>query len=171
MIRARPREVWSSLVRVVAALPASLEKPAYFRALAQWIEENESALGPEVVGQYGLDWLSELNTDNYPIRLSDFVVADEIGNLIRQHPSRMNTIGMFVRDQLWQLATFETGHPCPNCSEDELRALVDTAAPGDMIFACDFCGWAQNEDGARTNAKGTARPATMADLRARGLVA
>lgn len=166
----KPQELWSSLKLVLSALVPSTTKRAYFGVLAAWLRENMDALGSDLVHQYGLDTFVELDADCYPIDTADVTVSDEVGNLIRQTPTRFDTIAMFLRDQLWPLVAFKTSTQCPNCEEDELRALQDTASGGEIILACDFCGWAQRRDGSRSDVVGTARPATSKQLRTAGII-
>lgn len=166
----KPQELWSSLTQVLSGLTPSTTKRAYFAALTAWMRENMDALGSELVRHYGLDGLVELDADCYPIEAADVAVFDEAASLTRQTPTRFDTIAMFLRDQVWPLVAFKTSIPCPNCEEDELRALQDTASAGSIILACDFCGWAQHRDGSRSNALGTARPATSKQLRAAGII-
>jgi hypothetical protein len=166
----QPKKLWSSLKMILAELPSSSEKLTYFRVLAQWTRDNAPGLGPEVVHRYGLDWLAELDASNYPIETADVAVANEIASLVRQDPTRLDIIGMFLRDQLWSLVTLKTTTQCPSCREDNLRALADMSQPEAMVLACDSCGWAQDQDGRRSGIEGTARPATTAELRAHGLI-
>lgn len=163
-----PGRIWSNLRRILEALPRPLSKRRYFGALAKWIKEDSTLLGTQTATQYGLDWLSTLEPEDYPVELAGMVVSEEIASLIRQEPTTLDTIAMFMRDQLWPLATFKTSTECPNCGEDELRVLVDSVPPRELVLACDSCGWAQNDEGRKSDVKGTCRPATIAELRARG---
>lgn len=166
----KSRKLWSSLTERLSRLPGNEAAAEYGSALAEWVRENRTRIGSDLLARYGLDRLSVLSFDEFPVDDADLNVAIERTNLSKQEPSSVEVIAMLVRDQIWNLVAFKTRIECPNCGEDELRALIDPGTDDALVLACDFCGWAQDEQGRPWNGQPGCRPAKTSELRRRGLL-
>jgi hypothetical protein len=164
-------KLWSSLTKALSSLPPAATAADYFSSLAAWVQEYSAELGPTLMKRYGLDALSSLNVGEFPTEYSQVEVEVEVRSLASQSPSSIEVVCMLVRDKLWELVAFKTAVPCPNCGEDELRALVDPGVVDRLVLACDFCGWAQLQDGTVWTGSPECRPATTCELARWGLLA
>lgn len=164
------RKLWSSLTERLSRLPDNAAKAEYGSALAEWVRENRIKIGSDLLARYGLDRLTVLSFDEFPVEDADLNVAVERTNVSKQRPSSVEVIAMLVRDQIWNIIAFKTRIECLNCGEDKLRALIDPGTDDALVLACDLCGWAQDERGRPWRGQPGCRPAKTSELRGRGFL-
>ncbi len=160
-----PKKLWSSLIDRLRKLPDGSNAREYGLALMEWVKENRTNIGAEPVARFGLDWLSTLPLEEYLLESQDLSVPNEREILARQKPSSVEVVAMLVRDQIWELVTFKTQTECPNCGGDELRVLTEPGSGDRLVFACDSCGWAQDEYAKPWQGPPGCRPAKVSSLR------
>ncbi len=114
--------------------------------LQDWLKSRLGEFDAGVVQRYGLDKLATIDLRKYPIARSSMNAGEEARQIVAVTPTSLETLAMRLRDVFWAGITVESGVQCPNCGDSELRTLCDDEA-GNLVFACDLCGWAQMPDG------------------------
>ena len=170
MMSKKVKSLWRRFVSVIEELPEDVSKEDYLLTIAGWINEHSVELGPTVMARWALDSFAALKPMDYPLVESDVNVAGEVATLRRPREISRDRLGAILHNQFWGLITLKTERPCPSCGEDDLRALSAVSEPCEIVFACDFCGFAADRKGRPIGAGATPRPATVAELRDGGVL-
>jgi hypothetical protein len=137
--------------------------------LQQWLRGALDQFGEQIRARYGLDDYANMDLGQYPVLDTDFDPVEELRVLLSVPPVSLETLAMRVRDLFWSGITVESSKQCPRCESWAFRVL-QASDSGEVVLACDECGYAENERGEPWPAARRAVPATtnvLAGWRAR----
>lgn len=138
---------WKSFCSIFNELDVStIDAKHFYSAISSWLIKNRKMFDDDVWKIYGLGKLSELNPSLYKVECLEGSVAESIDRWNNTQPSSQNSIAIIIRDALWDMAAFKTNIQCPNCQDDDLRALLEPDSK-EIILSCDLCCWSQSSSG------------------------
>lgn len=138
---------WNSILSMLNELDIKkLTKQEFYAAISKWLVSNKNAFKEQLWTSYGLDKLSSLDPSLFNVESSEGSIEENISRLNNLQPSSQDSIVVIIRDILWDMAAFKTDIRCPNCKDDDLRALLDPDTES-IILSCDLCCWSQSNSG------------------------
>lgn len=161
----RVEVAWGRLLAAVSGIQTCGE----FRStLVEWLRENVGALSSETVRIWGLSSFASIDPEQYPEVACNIDPLEELGWMNRNHPQTFDSLGMNIRDLIWETITIEVSDPCPKC-EGGVKILFDPNARSQgeaLVLSCDQCAFAEYLDGRSWKGAPQLRPPTTAELKA-----
>jgi len=140
-----------------------IEEECFYSAISSWLTENRKAFRDNIWETYGLGQLSELNPTLFKVECLEGSVDEHIRRFNNLEPSSLDSIAMIIRDILWDMVAFKTQVQCPNCQEDDFRALLEPKSE-EVILSCDLCCWSQSLNGNKWSGSSNLIPANKGQL-------
>lgn len=156
---ARLHRMYANLLVELDALGVNPSRLEFLESLQTWLNATLRSWNPEIRNAYTLDYYATLDFSRLPISESSLAVNEEIGRIIAVKPDSMNEFAMHISRRFWEGITVESAITCPNCEYQELRVMEDSDTK-EVVLACDFCDWAQGENGETRPPTRHIRPAT-----------
>jgi hypothetical protein len=138
--------MYANLLVEFDALGVNPSRLEFLQSLQAWLNATLRSWNPEIRNAYTLDYYASLDLSRLPISESSLVVNEEIGRIIAVKPDSMNEFAMLISRRFWEGITVESFTTCPNCEYQQLLVMEDSAT-NEVVLACDFCDWAQGENG------------------------
>ncbi|WP_407311127.1 hypothetical protein [Pseudomonas sp. nanlin1] len=170
-MRTVPIKIWHELQSVVESLS---EEPPFRQVLEVilfWVRSNYKYLAGEPFSVYGFDNFVKLDGRQLPVEYSSFEMSDLINfksAVLKRQSRDLDSIAMFLRDTIEELATIEVYEQCPRCESQGMRAFIGKHN-GLLAYQCNVCGCAHYSDGSRVE-NGGLEFASERQLREFGLI-
>ncbi|WP_199789872.1 hypothetical protein [Sorangium cellulosum] len=140
-------ELQRELVEQLNAIKEPASTSDTIATITKWLASNIDEFGSSAE-TYGLGRFTRLDISSLPIKMMAHNPSEEIDAFRRVARHTVDALAMKIRDAIWTAIVWQTSEQCPNCLNDQLRALK-TARTKRIVLACDFCGWAQTLRGER----------------------
>lgn len=142
--------LWNSFCSMLEKIDTSVtDEERFYTHIVNWLSENKKLFDVGTWNIYKLDYYFDLKLSLYRVDCMECSVEETISRLINLSNltdfkvGKKSSILMFIRDILWDMVAFKTQTPCPNCQNDDLRALIEPNS-NEMILSCDKCCWSQS---------------------------
>jgi hypothetical protein len=149
----------------------NLTKQEFYTALVEWLrchqkdfqKKTRKNLKENLWTSFGLDEYVSLDPLLYRVESAEDSVQEHVDAFNNWQPHSQESIAMVVRGILWDMVAFKTETQCPNCKDDDLRALFDPDTE-EIILSCDLCCWAQSRYGKKWSGSHNLVPANKDQL-------
>lgn len=155
---------WKKFSTLLSDIDSSTnDKQHFYSVISDWLTSNRNLFSDQVWGCYHLGYFASLDPSQYRVGSAEDSVSVSIEVLIRAEPSSLSTMAMFIRDTLWDMVAYKTRVRCPNCEDDDLRALIEPDSQ-EIVLSCDLCLWSQLPSGKKWSGPKTLIPANKTQL-------
>jgi len=79
-----------------------------YSAFCKWLRDNRNHFDKKTWEAYGFDKYISLNPSLYVAEFTEGTVKDNVERFARNKPNSIDTLGMFIRDILWDIIVFKT---------------------------------------------------------------
>ena len=135
----------------------------YYKELIHWLASNRALIGESLWANYQLDWFASIDLAEYLVSMNEWSPHEDYNHLLKQNPTKINTIVLFVRDRLEELITFKTSVNCDKCDGDDLGVFFDGNA-NDVVLSCKICGNSKLKSGKKWQGFPVLKPAKKHQL-------
>lgn len=168
MTRQSTTRLWTSLLSSINKIAAEDDVGLLLRTAQRWLRDNIAAFDPALRERYGLSRMCELDLARMPVGCTGMDARSEIQQLRRVSPSTSEALAMRLRDLIGSGVIVRSNRQCPNCGQDGLAVLeADTSG---LVYACNFCNWAEDERGQRWSGGSALVPPDTETLQRHGLL-
>lgn len=155
----RWERLFSDLLVQLDHLPPDPGREEFLGAVQVWLRGAVMKWSHELRARWALDEYASMDLSQFPTHDASLIPVEELQQLRAVPPGSMETFAMRLRDIFWGGITVESSVRCPRCGDSQLKILEEPGS-GDIVLACDLCGWAQTSDGARWCGARNLRPVT-----------
>lgn len=141
--------VWESFLEIRNKEDIFLDYDHYLFRLVEWMKINSDKFEKELMEQYRIDTLLELdNVLKYVGNNAEICLDKESKRVFENMPKTEEMFLMRIGNTLWDLVRKRSGKDCPRCMADELNyVLAKTEKEKKIVLECDTCGWTEYLNG------------------------
>ncbi|MCM1506755.1 MAG: hypothetical protein NC177_06425 [Ruminococcus flavefaciens] len=141
-------KLWDSFLEMVSDKNNLTDYKTYYYAIVQWTEKRIKLFTDEMIKSNDLNFLLNLDINEYVIENPDICLEKEYDRLKKMHMNNNRWIVlMIISDIMREMITIKSGTDCPNCKSNEL-SLYPAEIHGikRTFLMCDLCGWCDSEN-------------------------
>lgn len=141
--------IWESFLEMKHKKDIFLDFDHYLFELFEWTKNNSNKFEKELMEQYRIDTLLELNDVlKYIGDNAEICLGKESERIFENMPKTEELFLMRIGNTLWDLVRKRSGNDCPCCMADELNyVLAKTERGNKIVLECDTCGWTEYLNG------------------------
>lgn len=134
-------KLWDSYLETVSDKNNLSDYKAYYSATVRWTKKHMYCFTPEIIADNNLDFLLNLDIDEYITESPDIQLETEYKRLKNLNPSNKHIVAMLIGDTLREMITIKSGTDCPECNNEMIFCTGDNK----IFLSCDVCGYCTAE--------------------------
>ena len=142
-------KLWDSFLEMVSDKNNLTDYKTYYSAIVKWTEKRIKLFTEEMIKSNDLDFLMNLDINEYIIENPDICLETEYERLKKMHMNNNRwIILMIISNIMREMITIKSDFDCPRCSGNTAFYIAefDNSNERKRVLMCEECNWCLSEN-------------------------